>query len=120
MKRLISCLVLFITAIIFVACDKENEDEQSQIFTPQGEVIFYTVEDGACGNIEVYIEGVYLGVITSYITNGVTPNCGNDGFATGSVDVGEDRNFTATCGLYTWDGTITINANECSTMQLNF
>ena len=120
MKRLISVVALFITAITFVACDKESEDEQQQIFTPQGEVIFYTVEDGSCGSIDVYIEGVYLGEVTSYITNGVTPNCGADGFATGSVDVGEDRDFTASCGLYTWEGTITINVDECSTMQLNF
>ena len=120
MKRLIPVLVLFITTITFFACDKDNDDDQSQIFTPQGEVIFYTVEDGACGNIEVYIEGIYLGEITSYITNGVAPNCGADGFATGSVDVGQDVNFTASCGIYTWEGVITINADECSKMQLNF
>ena len=119
MKRLISVLVLFITTITFFACDKDNDD-QSPIFTPQGEVIFYTVEDGACGNIEVYIEGIYLGEITSYITNEVAPNCGSDGFATGSVDVGQDVNFTASCGMYTWNGIITINADECSKMQLNF
>tara|TARA_B100000795_G_C22733880_1_gene412523 strand:+ start:790 stop:1194 length:405 start_codon:yes stop_codon:yes gene_type:complete len=134
MKKLL--YILLILPLFFISSCKEdiegctdstalnydiaaNTDDGSCL-SFQGDVIFYTIEDGGCGAINVYIENEFIGSITSYITNEVTPECGADGFATGTVDVGDSRAFTATCGLYTWEGTISISPNECASMQLNF
>lgn len=118
MKKLIPVLGLFIAAISFVACEKEQEEEPTPIYTPQGSAVFYTVE-GTCGPIEVSIDGESVGSFSMFLSNGVTPECGNENFLTATVDVG-DHDFTATCGQYNWSGTINITNDGCTPMQLNY
>ena len=81
------------------------------------DIVLYIVLYSA---IYVYIEGEFIGSITSFITNGVTPECGADGFATGTIDVGNGLSFSASCGLYTWEGSINITTDGCTIMQLNY
>jgi len=134
MKKLL--YILLILPLFFISsCKKDIEgciDQEAINYNPlantddgsclslQGDVIFYTIEDGGCGAIDVYIEDEFIGSITSFITNGVTPECGADGFATGTVDVGNGLGFTASCGLYTWEGSINITNDGCTVMQLNY
>jgi len=118
MKKIIPIVGLFLASISFTACEKEQVIDDTPIYTPQGSVVFYTVE-GTCGPIEVSIDGEAVGSFSMFSTNGVTPECGDENFVTATVDVGE-RNFTATCGLYSWWGTVNITTGDCTAMQLNY
>lgn len=118
MKKLVPIVGVLLAALCFVSCEKEKEEEPTPIFTPQGSVVFYTVE-GTCGPVEVSIDGESVGSFSMFSSNGVTPECGDENFVTATVDVGE-RNFTASCGQYSWSGTVTITADDCTAMQLNY
>ena len=135
MKKILYTFIL-ITPLLFISsCKKDIEGctsptainynseantDDGSCLSLQGDVIFYTTEDGGCGAIDVYIENEFIGSITSFITNGVTPECGTDGFATGTIDVGNGLSFSASCGLYTWEGSINITPDGCTIMQLNY
>lgn len=66
--------------------------------------------------IAVSINNIGYGTITMYYTGG-TPDCGANGCVTATLKVGT-YNVSATDGFYTWTGTITVYANQCSTLQL--
>lgn len=118
MKKIIPVVGLIIASISFIACEKEQEIDDTPLFSHQGSVIFYTVE-GTCGPIEVSIDGEAEGSFSMFSSNGITPECGDENFLTATIDVGE-HNFTATCGLYSWSGTIDITKDDCTAMQLNY
>lgn len=81
-----------------------------------GQGTFWTSEDLSCGNISVFIEGTYAGKISGYYSS-ITPSCGADDCVTITQAPGT-YNWNAECTSYTWNGTITIYDNNCSTMQL--
>ena len=118
MKKLIPVLALLLASICFLACEKEEQEVTPPIYTPQGSVVFYTVE-GTCGPIEVSIDGEFVGSFSMFSSNGITPECGDENFLTATVDVGE-RNFNASCGQYSWSGTVNITTDDCTAMQLNY
>jgi len=64
------------------------------------------------GNINIYVEGTYIGELTSYFSEG-TPNCGQSGTVTFEYKPGT-YNYKATNNNSTWSGTITIYSGNCS------
>ncbi|MDR6969472.1 hypothetical protein J2X31_003503 [Flavobacterium arsenatis] len=81
----------------------------------EGNIMFWIGSDLGCGNISVTLQGQGSGSITSYY--GSSPNCGASGCANFTVAPGT-YSYTASCGNYTWNGTITVPANQCYKMQL--
>jgi len=80
-----------------------------------GKATFWTQSDFACGNISVYISS-YSGSISHYYSSG-NPGCEASGCANFSLSPGTYE-WTASCSSYNWSGTITVNEDGCSTMQL--
>ena len=80
-----------------------------------GEGLFWTAKDFGCGKITVYVDNGYAGTISSYYQS--KPDCGASGCVTITKDPGT-YGFTAQCGNYTWNGSISIYENGCSSMQL--
>lgn len=81
-----------------------------------GKVSFWSNFRGS-GNIRVFIDGQYIGEITSYFKDG-TPNCGQSGTLTFEYKPGT-YGYKATNNNRTWTGTISIRAGGCSLMGLN-
>ncbi|WP_026703807.1 hypothetical protein [Flavobacterium soli] len=78
-------------------------------------IMFWIGSDLGFGSISVTLEGQGSGSITSYY--GSSPDCGASGCANFTVAPGT-YSFSASCGDYTWDGSITVTENQCSKMQL--
>lgn len=83
--------------------------------TGEGNIIFWTNSDLGCGIVSVTLQGQGSGSISSYY--GSSPNCGASGCANFTVAPGT-YSYTASCGNYTWNGSITVPANQCFKMQL--
>ena len=81
-----------------------------------GEAIFWTSEDFSCGDVSVYVEGVYEGSITNYYSS-ETPECGSSGCVTVTRSAGT-YDFNASCSSWTWSGEIIISNEGCYRMQL--
>lgn len=86
-----------------------------------GSLVIWTDEDHGCGNLEVYVNGNYVGAITGYYSSG-TPDCGDSytvtltGLEPGSYSVKADcEDGTA----YWPSNSITISAGACSSYLLN-
>lgn len=80
-----------------------------------GEVSFWTNDPK--GNTEIYVEGIYIGTLTSYFKEG-SPNCGQSGTVVYKNKPGT-YNYVAKSSSGTWKGTITISGTGCSKMKLN-
>ncbi len=80
-----------------------------------GKATFWTQSDFGCGNITVYISNT-SGTISGYYSTG-NPGCNAGSSANFNLPPGSYE-WTASCSQYNWSGTITINADSCSTMQL--
>ncbi|MDX1902639.1 MAG: hypothetical protein SFU27_00660 [Thermonemataceae bacterium] len=80
-----------------------------------GSATFWTQTDLGCGSITVSCGGTTQ-TITSYYSSG-NPGCSASGCANFSLAPGT-YNYSASCSSYTWDGTITVTAGNCSTMRL--
>ena len=64
------------------------------------------------GNINIYVEGNYIGTLTSYFNNG-TPICGQSGTVTFEYKPGT-YNYKATNNNGSWSGTISIfSVGDC-------
>ncbi|MHC2990237.1 hypothetical protein OB13_01025 [Pontibacter sp. HJ8] len=85
--------------------------------TSNGQVLFWTASKTLGGSyINVYVEGAYVGQITSYYSTG--PSCGASGSASVTKAPGTYQ-FTAAGEDGTkWSGTVTVTANGCYKMQL--
>ncbi len=70
------------------------------------------------GKISVYIDGVYKGQITSYFYNNASPDCSDSGTLGITLAKGTYK-ITATGSKKSWEGYITVTADECSTQKLN-
>jgi hypothetical protein len=81
----------------------------------KGQAMFWLSSDPACGTITVYCNGT-SGNITNYYSSGI-PNCGANGCATFDLNPGT-YHYTAECSGHSWDGYVTVYANDCSTMKL--
>ena len=80
-----------------------------------GKATFWTQSDFGCGNITVYVSNT-SGTISGYFSSG-NPGCNADSSANFQLSPGT-YDWTASCSNYNWSGTITINEDNCSTMQL--
>jgi len=80
-----------------------------------GDVAFWTQSDLGCGYINVSVGG-QSGTVTGYYSGG-SPGCGASGAANFTLPAGT-YNYSAGCGDYTWNGTVTVSAGGCSTMRL--
>lgn len=66
--------------------------------------------------ISVSIDGNAAGTITQYYTGGV-PACAATGCVTATLKIGS-HTISATDGNYSWNGTMTVTKNGCSTFKL--
>ncbi len=80
----------------------------------EGNIMFWIGSDLGCGSISVTLQSEGSGSITSYY--GSSPDCGASGCANFTVAPGT-YSFSASCGDYTWDGSITVTEDQCSKMQ---
>lgn len=80
------------------------------------EITFWVGSDLGCGSINVTLENVGSGSITSYYSS--SPDCGASGCANFSNLAAGTYNFTASCPDYNWSGTISVSEDQCSKMQL--
>jgi hypothetical protein len=80
-----------------------------------GNIMFWVQSDLGCGAISVTLTGQGSGSISSFY--GSAPSCGASGCANFSVPAGS-YSFTASCSERTWDGTVTVSADQCYKMQL--
>jgi len=81
----------------------------------EGQLMVWTSNSNV-NPISVYIDNVNMGTITLYYSGG-TPDCGANGCVTATLNVGTYSVY-ATDGNYTWNGALTVSANQCSTFQL--
>lgn len=80
-----------------------------------GKATFWSQYDLGCGNITVYISNT-SGTVSGYYSGG-NPGCDAGSSANFNLPAGTYE-WTASCSEYNWSGTITINEDSCSTMQL--
>lgn len=80
-----------------------------------GNIIFWINSDMGCGNINVTLQGQGSSSISNFYAS--SPNCGASGCANFTVAPGT-YNFTANCGDYSWDGSVTVSEDQCYKMQL--
>jgi NifU-like protein involved in Fe-S cluster formation len=83
--------------------------------------MFYTGLSNT-GNIEIFINGSSVGVLTNYVTSG-EPNCGESGTITITKDLGTVKtagySITATAQSgATWSATVNAVANTCIKTKL--
>jgi hypothetical protein len=80
-----------------------------------GSAVFWTASDLGYGNITVNCNG-YTQVISSYYSSG-SPSCGASGCADFNLNPGS-YSFSASAGIHTWSGTITVTNGGCMKQQL--
>lgn len=81
-----------------------------------GGAMFWLQSDLGCGQVTVQIEGHGSGTITAFFSNGA-PECGTEGSASFTLPAGT-YSYSASCSNQTWSGTITVNSESCSAIQL--
>lgn len=79
-----------------------------------GNALFWVSSDLGCGYVTVSLNG-YSDQITNY--NSTSPACGTSGCAEFTLSPGT-YSYSASCGSYTWSGSITITSGGCSKMRL--
>ena len=96
---------------------KKTDDISKSVIVKaaKGQLMVWTSNANAAGPIAVYIDNVAMGSITMYFTG--APSCGSNGCVTSTLKVGSHA-ISATDGTGNWTGTITVNANTCSSFQL--
>jgi hypothetical protein len=82
--------------------------------TSNGSVVFWIASDLGCGNVKVNLNGG-TGYISSYYST--SPSCGASGCANFTLPPGS-YSYSASCGSYTWSGTVNATSNGCYKMQL--
>lgn len=92
-----------------------TNDDGSCIF-PTGEAVFWTDDDYEVGQISVYVSNFYEGKIIGYWN--IVPACGAEYCITIERDAGTYPFYAIAEDDTYWEGSITINPNDCSTMRL--
>jgi PKD repeat protein len=83
-----------------------------------GQVVFWTDKSSGWSSIDVTVNGTAVGSITGYATS--APACGTSKAVTVTGNPGT-YSFSAKSNTgATWNGTITITANQCGTKKLEF
>ena len=102
--------------------DDNSEEKFTRVSTngcyepPMGSAVFYLTEDCGCGEVEVEIDGEYVGTISSYFESGDV-DCGQDGAVTIERLTG-DYSVYAECDGYYWEFELTISDDDCSQEEL--
>ena len=95
MNKIHFCLFSSVCLLIS-SCNSEDSYVTGQVSSTSGQAIFWTASGTLGGSyIEIFVDGVSAGKLTSYYSNGVAPNCGSQGSVT----------ITKSPGNYTWSGT---------------
>jgi len=80
-----------------------------------GKVSFYTTFNR--GNVDIYVEDLYIGTLKSYFNDSQKPLCGQNGTVIFENKPGTYK-YEAVSNNATWSGTITIYSNTCSSFKL--
>ncbi|EDM44880.1 hypothetical protein SCB49_02129 [unidentified eubacterium SCB49] len=83
-----------------------------------GDVKFWINHDFGCGNINVSVSGNGSSTITGYFDSAPDCDTSSGGGNFNNLQPG-NYSFTASCSEYTWNGSLTVNANSCLQFQLN-
>jgi len=105
--------------IVLEAISKKGnkKSEAKKAFTVKaatGQLTVWTSNSGV-NQISVKIDNVSMGTITLYYSS--NPGCGANGCVTAKLSVGT-HSISATDGNNTWNGSITVSKDQCSTFQL--
>ncbi|MFZ4796762.1 MAG: hypothetical protein ACOYMA_04665 [Bacteroidia bacterium] len=82
--------------------------------TSNGSIVFWVGSDLGCGTVKVNLNGS-TGNISSYYSS--SPSCGASGCANFTLPPGS-YSYSASCGSYTWSGTVNATSNGCYKLQL--
>lgn len=86
--------------------------------TAQGRATFWTSQTTGWSKIDVYIGGAFAGSISGYYN--ATPSCGSSGNVTITRNPGTYAYTAKSDDGDTWAGNVTISANGCITIRLDF
>lgn len=81
----------------------------------EGNVMFWVQSDLGCGSISVTLNNQGSGSISSFYSS--SPSCGASGCATFIVPAGT-YSYSASCSEKTWNGSLTVAADQCFKMRL--
>jgi uncharacterized protein YraI len=81
-----------------------------------GKITFWT-DCGTDGEISIYLDGIYVGTLTKYVSDGSTPNCADTGTISTTKTAGTYK-MVAKGTTYKWEGYITVTADKCLLQQL--
>jgi hypothetical protein len=95
--------------------DDYNSDEEYSSDEEYGKLVFWTTRKY---NIDIYIEGDFVGTEFKYRTSDVPPDCDADGYITITKKDGTYSFYAKDVSGRYWKGQITIVAGECRTWQL--
>lgn len=84
-----------------------------------GQVAFWTSQSSGWSSIEVTVSGVAAGAINGIYFSS-TPSCSASGTVTVSRSPGTYPYTAKSNTGVTWNGTVTISANRCTTVRLDF
>ena len=108
-------LLFSFISIFFVSCKKEDLVAPIPTGPTSGDVMFWTSSDLNCGNITVAV-GSSVKLITGFYNTSI-PTCGAASTASFTLSPGT-YSYAASCTGKTWNGTFTVTAGGCSSVQL--
>lgn len=110
---------IFLIQILFLilngCSDKETISKDSVNFINEGSYIFWTRNSSYCP-IDIYVDNVFVGTITTSTSNYEAPDCYTSGYVTIKKPVGI-YNYRAENSEYFWNSSFTI-AYSCSSVEL--
>ncbi len=81
-----------------------------------GDVIFWTDGDYGCGPIDVTLNGIGSGTITSFFSQ--APECGTNGAVNFNNLNAGTYNYSASCNGQQWSGSVTVSGGACTNILL--
>ena len=115
LKSLKLFLLFSFISIFFISCKKEDLVPTIPTGPSSGDVMFWTSSDLNCGNITVAV-GSSVKLITGFYNTSI-PTCGAANTASFTLSPGT-YSYAASCTGKTWNGTFTVTAGGCSSVQL--
>lgn len=112
-----SCIIEGCTDYDAVNYNSNANYDDGSCYYPDGDAVFYTDEDYGHGYISVYVEGSYIGNISTFYP-AERPDCFDNGCVTITRSPGEySFHATAEDGWY-WSGVFSIWSNDCAQLRL--
>jgi hypothetical protein len=111
-----SCIIYGCTDPDATNYNPQATDDDGSCVYPYGEAVFWTDDDYEIGQISVYVNNFYEGKIIGYWN--IVPACGAEYCVTIERDAGTYPFYAIADDDTYWEGSITINPNDCSTMRL--